>query len=162
MLEAWLPVKSQATQYLGLAFYVLAEAIIFIPIFYIIIEVVDAPEVIPVAGIITFFLFLALTVIVFFTRRDFGFLGPFVTMGGFIALGFIAAQAIFGMSLGVIFAVAMVGLASAAILFTTSKLLHEFEEDQYVGASLELFAALALMFWYIIQILLRMYLAGEK
>ncbi len=38
--------------------------------------------------------------------------------------------------------------AGAAILHDTSNVLHHFPEDRTVGAALQLFASVALMFWY--------------
>jgi FtsH-binding integral membrane protein len=46
----------------------------------------------------------------------------------------------------------MVGLAGASILYDTSNVIHHFPEDRHVGASLELFASVALMFWYVLRI----------
>jgi FtsH-binding integral membrane protein len=46
----------------------------------------------------------------------------------------------------------MVGLAGAAVLYDTSNVLHHYSEDSYVAASLELFASIALMFWYVLRI----------
>ena len=63
-----------------------------------------------------------------------------------VALIAIVAAAIFGFTLGTFFSVAMVGLAGAAVLYDTSNVLHHFQEDSYVAASLELFASIALMF----------------
>ena len=74
--------------------------------------------------------------------------------GGFIAIGLIACSFIFGLSLGVWFSAAMVGLAGAAILYDTSNVIHEYDEDQYVGAALQLFASLALMLWYVLQLVM--------
>ena len=45
----------------------------------------------------------------------------------------------------------MIGFAGAAILYDTSNVLHHFPEDRYLGAALELFASVALMFWYVLQ-----------
>ena len=50
------------------------------------------------------------------------------------------------------FSVAMVGLAGAAILYDTSNVLHHYPEDRYVAASLQLFASVAMMFWYVLRI----------
>jgi FtsH-binding integral membrane protein len=52
----------------------------------------------------------------------------------------------------------MIALAGGAILHDTSKVLHHYPEDKYVAASLELFASVALMFWYV----LRLYLQSRK
>ena len=53
-----------------------------------------------------------------------------------------------------IFAVAMVGLAAVAILYSTSNIIHYYRTDQYVAAALSLFAAVALMFYYVLYLLL--------
>jgi hypothetical protein len=42
----------------------------------------------------------------------------------------------------------MIALAGGAVLHDTSKVLHHYPEDRYVAAGLELFASVALMFWY--------------
>jgi len=59
---------------------------------------------------------------------------------------------IFGFQLGMFFSVAMVVLAGAAILYDTSNVLLRYPEDQHVAASLQLFASVALMFWYVLRI----------
>ena len=50
----------------------------------------------------------------------------------------------------------MVVFASGAILYNTSNLLHRYDPDQYVAAALSLFASVALLFWYVLQILMRL------
>jgi FtsH-binding integral membrane protein len=143
------------TQYAGLGIYVVAEALIFAPIIYIASRFSD-PSVIPTAGILTLFLFGGLTAIAFTTGKDFTFLGGILKIGGFVALGLIVCSAIFGFQLGLIFSGAMVVFASAAILYDTSKVMNHYSTDQYVAASLELFASVALLFWYILQIVMSM------
>ena len=59
---------------------------------------------------------------------------------------------LFGLSLGLWFSFAMVGLAAAYIIYDTSNVLHNYRTDQHVGAALELFASVALMFYYILRI----------
>jgi FtsH-binding integral membrane protein len=144
---------SQSMQYVGLSLYVIAEAVIFVPLLYIAVNY-SSPEVLPTAGILTLLLFVGLTAVVFTTRKDFSFLRSILTIGGFIALGLIVCGAIFGFNLGLIFSVAMVLLASGAILYDTSKILHHYRSDQYVGAALELFASVALLFWYVLRIVM--------
>ena len=61
---------------------------------------------------------------------------------------------LFGFSLGLWFSVAMVGLAAGAILYQTSQMIHMYSTDQYVAASLGLFASFMLMLWYVLQILM--------
>jgi FtsH-binding integral membrane protein len=143
---------SKAAQYAALAGYVVAQAILFVPLLY----VADryAPGAITSAAAITFLAFTALTLVVFFTRKDFSFLRGILMWGGIIALVLIAGGAIFGFQLGTYFSVAMVALAGAAILYDTSNVLHHYPEDRYVAASLELFASVALMLWYVLRLLM--------
>lgn len=143
------------TQYAGLGIYVVAEAVIFAPIIYIASRFFD-PSVIPTAGILTLFLFGGLTAIAFTTGKDFTFLGGILKIGGFVVLGLIVCSAIFGFQLGIIFSGAMVVFAAAAILYDTSKVMHHYSTHQYVAASLELFAAVALLFWYVLRILMQL------
>jgi len=64
----------------------------------------------------------------------------------------IVGAILFGFELGTWFSVAMIGFAGAAILYDTSNVLHHFPEDRYVGAALQLFASVALMFWYVLRL----------
>jgi FtsH-binding integral membrane protein len=38
----------------------------------------------------------------------------------------------------------------------TSNILHRYRTDQYVGASLALFASIALLFWYVLRLWMRL------
>lgn len=143
--------SSKAMQYLGLGLYVLAEVVIFVPLLFIAASY-SGGQVILQAGIVTLGLFLGITAVVFLTRKDFSFLGPILTVGGFVALGFIAASLLFGFSLGTLFAFVMVAFAGAAILYDTSNVMHRYRTDQHVAASLSLFASIALLFWYVLRI----------
>lgn len=138
-------------QYAGLGLYVAAEAVIFLPLIYMAMEFAS-PDVLPMAGICTAALFGGLTFVVFTTRKDFSFLGSILAIGGVVALGAIVAGAIFGFNLGLGFTVLMILFASGAILYDTSKIMREYPTDRHVGASLELFASVALLFWYMIRL----------
>ena len=144
---------SPTVQYIGLTLYVLAEAVIFVPILFIA-TYYTSPDVLPTAGILTLLLFGGLTLVVFTTRKDFSFLRGILAIGSMLALGLIVCAVLFGFNLGVIFSFAMVLLASGAILYDTSRILHHYNSDQYVAASLQLFASVALLFWYILQIVM--------
>lgn len=143
---------SRGLQYLGLGLYIVAEAIIFTPLLFVAAYASSDPYVIEKAGIVTLGLFLGITATVFLTKTDFSFLGPILAIGGFAALGFIVASAIFGFTLGNVFAFIMVAFAGTAILYQTSNVLHRFRTDQHVAAALVLFASVALLFWYILRI----------
>jgi FtsH-binding integral membrane protein len=143
---------SNVTQYLGLAVYVIAEAVIFVPMIAIAMYASGDGSILIKAGIVTLGLFLGLTATVFLTRTDFSFLLPILAIGFFLAIGFIVASAIFGFSLGSVFAFLMVAFAGSAILYNTSNVMLRFNTSQYVAASLTLFASIALLFWYILSI----------
>lgn len=143
---------SKGMQYAGLGLYTVAEAVIFLPMIIFATYSTGDAYLIPKAGVATLGLFLGITAVVFLTRKDFSFLGPILSIGGFIALGFIGVSLIFGFTLGNVFAFAMVAFAGGAILYQTSNILHQYRTDQHVAASLALFASVALLFWYILRI----------
>src|SRR5262249_53875896 len=132
--------------------YVLAQAVIFLPLLYV--AKMVYPDAIPTAGLLTLMIFFALSLVVFTTRKDFSFLGPILFVGGLLALGFIIAGALFGFDLGLLFCLAIAGLAAGYILYDTSNVLHHYRTDQHVAAALALFASVALLFWYILQIVM--------
>jgi FtsH-binding integral membrane protein len=144
---------SREKQYLGLALYVLLEALIFLPMIYIAM-LYSGSEIITQAATITLFMFSGLTAVVLFTKTDFSFLRTVIVVGGFVALGAIVAGAIFGLNLGLWFSVAMVALASASILYQTHQIKDNYGTQQYVGAALQIFASVMLLFWYILRILM--------
>lgn len=143
--------KTKAQQYLGLILFVGAESIIFVPLLFIAM-IKGGPAMINSAAQVTLVGFAALTGVAWFSRKDFSFLGVFLKWAFVVALILIGAAVIFGFNLGTFFSVAMIGLAGAAILYDTSNVLRHYREDAYVGASLQLFASVALMFWYVLQL----------
>lgn len=142
--------SSKLAQYAALAGYVVAEAIIFVPILYLANSF--APGVIASAAAITLLGFASLTGLVFATRKDFSFLRGMLMWGGLVAILLIVGGVIFGFQLGTYFSVAMIALAGGAILYDTSNVMLYYPQDRYVGAALELFASVALMFWYVLRL----------
>lgn len=143
---------SVGKQYLGLGLYVVAEAFIFTPLLYIAAYLIGDPMVLPSAAILTLTVFGGLTATVFITKKDFSFLGKALMIAGFAAFGLIIVSAIFGFSLGVLFSAAMVALAGGYVLYYTSNVLHHYPVGAHVAASLALFSALALLFYYILML----------
>jgi FtsH-binding integral membrane protein len=142
---------SKPMQYLGLGIFTIAEAIIFVPLLFIA-QIKAGNSVIFQAGIVSIGLFLGITAVVFLTRKDFSFLGPILAIAGFIALGAIFVSLWFGFTLGTLFSFLMVAFAGASILYETSNVMHRYNTNQHVAASLSLFASVALLFWYILRI----------
>ena len=154
LANKWTQAQDKSTQYRGLGIYVLLEAIIFLPMIYIAIDLSDGLAIISQAGIITLSLFAGLTAVVFLTRVDFSFLRTILVVGDFLALGLIVAGALFRFDLGLWFSVAMVALAAGGILYETYNIKNVYSTDQYVAAALQLFSSVMLLFWYVLRILL--------
>jgi len=140
---------SRELQYAGLGIYIVAQAIIFLPLIYMAQNF--APGAIQNAGLITIALVAGITLTVFTTRKDFSFIGPALSIGGLVAMGFIIAGIAFGFQLGLFFSAVMILFAGGCVLYSTSNVLHSYREDQHVAASLALFSSIALLFWYILQ-----------
>ncbi len=143
--------RSLGTQYLALSGFVVAEAVIFVPLLFIAQRYAQG-GVIESAATVTLLGFGALTAIAFWTRKDFSFLGALLRWVGILALVAIVAAVLFGFELGTWFSVAMIGVAGAAILYDTSNVIHHFPQDRYVAAALTLFASVALIFWYVLRL----------
>lgn len=141
---------SKGMQYAGLALYVVAEAVIFVPL--ILMATIYDPTAIGKAGVVTGFMVLGITAIAFTTKKDFSFLAGFLKIGFLIALGVIVASIFMGFSLGIWFSAAMVLVASCSILYNTSQIMYHYAPGQHVAASLSLFASVALLFWYVLQL----------
>jgi FtsH-binding integral membrane protein len=146
--------ESRTTQYLALGAFVVMEALIFVPLLWFA-NTYAGGGVIASAGFVSLAGFGGLTAIALFSRKDFSFLGTLLKWGMLCAILLIVASVIFGFQLGVVFSVAMVALAGGAILFTTQKIMNEYPEDRYVGASLQLFSAVAMLFYYVLMIFMQ-------
>ena len=143
---------SRSLQYVGLFLYVVAEGLIFVPLLYIANRF--APMAIPAAGLLTLIMFGGLTALVFITKSDLTSWGKYLWVIGLGSVGVVICAALFNFQLGVWFSGAMIVLASGYILYDTSNVLHRFRTDQYVAASLALFASVALLFWYILRLMM--------
>lgn len=139
--------------YAGFLLYIAAEAFIFVPLLYIALLRLG-PNVLGQAMLLTIGLFAGLSLVVFMTKKDFSFMRSIIVIAGVIAMGLIVAGIIFGFDLGLWFSAVMVLLAAGAILYQTSNMIHVYSKDQYILASLGLFASFMLLLWYIIRIFL--------
>ena len=145
---------SREKQYMGLGLFVIAEAVIFMPLIYM--AVARAPDVLQNAVIVTAALVGGLTFTAFSTKINFSFMGRFLMIGGFIAMGLILASILFGFSLGLWFSGAMILFAAGSVLYSTSNIIHEYHTEQHVAAALSLFSSVGLLFWYILQFMMSM------
>jgi len=156
MLVSWLAthvalrVESKPLQYLALGGFVIAEAIIFVPLLTL--AMIQGPGMIESAAGVTLLGTGGLTAVALITRKDFSFLRGILFWVGILAIVAIIGGVLFGFELGTWFSVAMIGFAGAAVLYDTSNILHHYPEDRHVAASLALFASIALMFWYVLRL----------
>ena len=156
MVVSWLAsraahsAKSLVAQYAALGGFVVAQALILVPLLAI--AFTRAPGAISSAAVVSLGGFVGLTMIALMTRKDFSFMRAVLGWLGVCALVLIVASLIFGFHLGTWFSVGMVAFAGAAILHDTSNVLHHYPEDRYVAAALQLFASVALLFWYVLQL----------
>ncbi len=147
-------VQNVGLQYAGLFGLAGGEALIFAPFLYLVFNKTDnGGTTVVAAAAITAFMFAGLTIIAFTTRKDLSFLRPILMWGGFAALGLIFGAVIFGLSLGIWFSVAMIALAGGSILYQTQAIMARYPSDAYVGASVQLFASVMLLFWYVLRLL---------
>ena len=155
---------SRAMQYLGLGIYVVAEALIFVPLLFLV-EFKTAhilakgghePHIIRDAAFTTLGIFGALTASVLISKKDFSWMRSGLVMLSAAAMMLVVLSLVFGFNLGIVFSIAMVVLCAGYILFQTSQVLAHYDPRQHVAAALALFSSIALMFWYVIRIFMRM------
>jgi FtsH-binding integral membrane protein len=152
--NAWaLSSVSLGKQYLGLALYVVAQAIVSVPILYF--AQSFHPHIVATAGATTLGLFAVLTTVVFITRKDFSFMRSILMFGGIASFGLIACSIVFSFALGPIFTYAMIALACGYILYDTSNIMHHYRTTQYVAAALALFASVVLLFWWVLRLFMQ-------
>jgi FtsH-binding integral membrane protein len=148
---------SRGLQYVGLAIAVVAEGVILQPLlwklFYIF-KPAAAVSILSQSIIITLAIFIGLTLTVFLTKKDFSFLRGALVVASFAALGVILASMAFGFTLGAVFCGVMILLMAGYILYQTSIVMRDFPPTAHVAASLMLFATIATLFWYVLQLVM--------
>lgn len=142
-----------AAQYGAYAALIVAEGLLFAPM--LVIAASRAEGVIAQAAMLSVVGFAGLTLVALTSGRDFSMLGAMLKWVGIVALVAIVAAVLFGFELGTWFSVAMIAYAGGAILYDTSKVLRSYPADRAVAASMQLFASLALLFWYVLRLLSR-------
>jgi len=166
--------SSRGVQYLGLGISVLAWSLLLQPILWVLMVKFGNPAqlfaengdhlamsgqaatILMEAVVITLSIFIGLTAVVFVTKKDFSFMRGILAIGSFAALGVIVASMAFGFSLGAVFCGAMILLMAGYILFQTSLVMSYFPPTGYVAAALMLFSTVAMLFWYVLQILIQL------
>ena len=114
-----------------------------------------APGAISTAAWLSIGAFVGLSAIAMVTGKDFSFLRGLLLWGGVVALIAIVGSVLFGVALGTWFSVAMIGFAGAAILYDTQRVYRSFPPQAVVPAAMHLFSSLALLFWYVLRLVMQ-------
>ena len=158
MVVSWLAnsVALRATtpgsQWGGYLLLVAANALIFAPM--LVIAEVQVPGTVAAAGQYLIGGFVIPSVIAHRSARDFTWLGATLRWFGVLALVAIVLAVVTGSALGTWFSLAMIGFAGAAILYETQVILRETPPGRETVAAMALFSSLALMFWYVLRLLM--------
>jgi FtsH-binding integral membrane protein len=160
--------SSRGVQYLGLGAGIIAYSALLQPILWGLIRGFgdramlragallsgQASAILMQAIVITLAIFIGLTLTVFITKKDFSFLRATLTLGMFAMIGVALASWMFGFSIGALYCGVGVLLMSGYILYQTSSIMSYFPPTAYVAAALMLFATVATLFLYVLQLLM--------
>jgi len=112
-----------------------------------------APHVLTQAALTATLVFTGLTAYVFWSGKDFSFLGGILSIALWTMLGILLAGWLFGFGIGLWFSVLGVVVFSGYILYDTSNILQRYPTNAHVSAALNLFTDITFLFWYLLQIL---------
>jgi len=147
-------ILNPSRQYLGLFAMAAAYAVMFAPFLHYVFDT-DGAGTVWSAAVITGVGFAALTGVAWFTRSDLSWIRPILIWGGAGAMLLIVAALLFGLNLGTWFSVGMIVLAGGSILYSTQNIIRNYPAEAYVGASLQLFASVMTLFWYVLRLMSR-------
>ena len=159
MVVSWLAThlarqaRTTASAYGAYGLLVLANALLFAAPLYQ--AEAFAPGAISTAAWLSVGAFVGLSAIALVTGKDFSFLRGILLWGGLVALLAIVAAVLFGVALGTWFSVAMIAFAGAAILYDTQRVYRSFPPQAVVLAAMHLFSSLALLFWYVLRLVMQ-------
>lgn len=139
----------------GYLLLVAANAVLFAGPLYIASIVPELDGAVSQAAWLSILAFAGLSFIAVTTGRDFSFLRGILMWGGVLALALIVGSVLFGTGLGTWFSVAMIGFAGGAILYSTQQVYRSYPPSAEIPAAMNLFSSLALLFWYVLQLLMR-------
>ncbi|MEO6121981.1 MAG: Bax inhibitor-1 family protein [Acidimicrobiales bacterium] len=162
MIVNWMATKAAhdvanpSRQYAGLFGLAAAEALIFAPFLYLVFNQQGGSSTVVSAALLTAVGFGALSAVAFTTRRDLSFLRPMVMWAMVSGLLLIVAAVLFGLELGIWFSLLMIVVAGASILYQTQAVMRDYPPEAYVGAAVQLFASVMLLFWYVLRLMSQM------
>ena len=147
--------KPIGMQYLGLALFTAAFAFVLWPAIWMCTNLTQYSGVLGQAVILTLALAGGLTATAFVTKTDFSFMRSALSILTFVAIAAMFAGYLFHFDLGLFFSIAMVILMGGFILYDTSNVIHHYGTHEYVGAAVEIFSSIVVMFSWILDIVMR-------
>ncbi len=150
--------KSSTTQYLGLLLYTLGLSLFVTPILYVAVSLPQfrGHHLLETAAGLTLVTFGGITTLVLTTKKDFSFLAPIVFAALLVAVGVAICGAIFGFTPGLWLTGLLVLVTAGMVLVSTSRVIHDYKLDQHVGAALDLFSSIVMLFLYVLLFLMQM------
>jgi FtsH-binding integral membrane protein len=149
--------RSMAVQYAAAGIWVFFLGLLVTPLAIIAERLTGSLAVLGEGAILTGCVFAGITAYVFFTKKDFSFLGGALWMVSWLLLGVGFCAWIFG-GIGatgsIVYSGACVVLLGGWVLHDTSKILHHRHIGQHVAASVDLLVDFVYMFIHIVSILL--------
>jgi len=147
--------KSLAVQYTGAALWVFFLGLLVAPLAMMAQARFGSYAVLGEGLLLTGCVFGGLTAYTFFTKKDFSYLGGFISIASFALIG-VAVISFFlgGFAASPIYSILWIALLSLWVLYDTSKLLHRRHVDEYVAASVDLLLDFVYMFIHIVFLLM--------
>lgn len=152
--SGWVSKASPAVGYLVMGTLAVATGFFFGPVvtYY---ARTAGPNIVWQALILTGATFTGLTVYVFTTRKDFSWMGGALFLGLFLLIGIGIVSWFVPFSSGMAFGitVASVVLFCGFILYDTSNILHHYQTDQHVSATVAIYLDFVILFMNILRLL---------
>ena len=147
---------SQASQYLGLGMFTVAESVFVVPAIWFALRI--NPDLIGQAAFLTLLITGGLTLFVVFSKADFSFLRNFLFVGGMAILG-VGILSMFGLfggfHVGTMISGAIVALMCGYILYQTSLIMHHLPTTAHVAGAMMIFGSISQLFRHILFLLMR-------
>lgn len=143
---------NMAVHYVGFALTIGVYAALLAPFFYMADQY--KPGILSQAFLITSFGFGGLTAIALMSKKDFSFLGGFLSIATFGLLGVALAGMIFGFGLGSLYSYAALLIFGGWVLYDTSAIKNQLPLNGYVFGATMLFIDFVVMLKHVVFLLL--------
>jgi FtsH-binding integral membrane protein len=147
--------KSLALQYAGAGLWVFFLGLLVAPLAMVAKAKFGSYAILGEGLVLTGCVFAGLTAYTFFSKKDFSFLGGFLSVASWTLVG-VAVIFFFlgGFSGSPIYSILWVVLLAGWVLYDTSKLMHRRHVEEYVAASVDLLVDFVYMFIHIVFLLM--------